>query len=59
MYAMSIEDYSSEQLEKIFDKHIDAEAKITTDLWRGYRPLSEKSYKINQLRSVDNCIYLY
>lgn len=51
MYAMLIEDYSSKQLEKIFEKHIDTDAKITTDLWRGYRPLSKKNYKINQIKS--------
>jgi transposase-like protein len=51
MYAMSIKDYSSKQLANIFEKHIDINAKITTDLWRGYRPLSEKSYKINQIKS--------
>jgi len=48
---VTIEDYSSKQLANIFEKHIDINAKITTDLWRGYRPLSEKNYKINQIKS--------
>ncbi len=51
MYAMSIEDYSSKQLVSIFEKHIDKDAEITTDLWCGYRPLSERNYKIKQIES--------
>ncbi len=38
------------ELEKIFDKHIDENAKITRDLWKGYRPLF-KHYGITQIKS--------
>ena len=34
----------------IFDKHIDAKASITTDLWKGYRPIA-KEYDIKQIES--------
>jgi transposase-like protein len=50
MYAMLIDNYSSKELEKIFTKHIDKQAKVTTDLWKGYRPLF-KDYDINQIKS--------
>jgi len=50
MYALKIDNFSSSQLEKIFDKHIDEQAKITTDLWKGYHPLT-KQYNINQIES--------
>ena len=49
-YALSIENYSSSELQKLFDKHISADAKIETDGWSGYKPLSE-SYKIKQTYS--------
>ena len=38
------------ELEKIFDKHIDKNARITTVLWKGYRPLF-KDYDITQIKS--------
>ena len=50
MYAIRINDFSSKELEKIFSKHIDQQASITTDLWKGYRPLSKK-YNITQIES--------
>ena len=50
MYAMLIDNYSSKELEKIFTKHIDKQAKVTTDLWKGYRPLF-KDYDIKQIKS--------
>ncbi|MCP5063593.1 MAG: IS1595 family transposase [Ignavibacteriae bacterium] len=50
MYALRIDNFSSSQLEKIFDKHIDEQAKITTDLWKGYHPLT-KRYNISQIES--------
>lgn len=50
MYALKIDDFSAKELEKIFDKHIDENAKVTTDLWRGYRPLFEY-YNITQIKS--------
>jgi transposase-like protein len=50
MYALKIDNYSAKELETIFDKHIDKCAKITTDKWRGYRPLF-KEYNITQIES--------
>jgi len=50
MYALKIDNFSAKELEKIFDKHIDENAKVTTDLWRGYRPLFE-DYNITQIKS--------
>jgi len=50
MYALKIDNFSAKELEKIFDKHIDEDAKITTDLWKGYRPLF-KDYDITQIKS--------
>lgn len=50
MYAMKIDNYSSKELRKIFEKHISKEALVTTDLWKGYRPLI-KDYNITQIES--------
>ena len=50
MYAMTINDFSAKSLSSIFEKHIDKKAQITTDLWRGYSPLS-KNFKIDQIPS--------
>jgi transposase-like protein len=50
MYALKIDNYSAKELETIFDKHIDKNAVITTDKWKGYRPLS-KDYNITQIES--------
>lgn len=50
MYALRISDFSSKELEKIFNKHIDQQGSITTDLWKGYRPLA-RQYKITQIES--------
>ena len=54
MYALKIENYSAKELETIFDKHIDKHidknAKVTTDKWKGYRPLF-KEYDITQIES--------
>ncbi len=50
MYAFKIDNYSSKELEKIFTKHIDKQARVTTDLWKGYRPLI-KDYNITQIES--------
>lgn len=41
-YALSIENYSTKELRKIFEKHIDkSNTKIITDKWRSYLPLKE------------------
>lgn len=50
MYAMAINDFSAKSLAPIFEKHIDKKAKVTIDLWKGYRPLSEK-FIIEQIPS--------
>ena len=49
-YAIPISDYSNTELQKIFDKHIDPRAKVTTDKWRGYLPIKEQ-YNIEQVLS--------
>lgn len=46
-YALTIENYSSKELQKLFDKHISSGASIITDKWSGYKPLCEH-YKIKQ-----------
>lgn len=50
MYAMKIEDFSAQSLQYIFINHISRDAKVTTDKWRGYRPIA-KVYDINQIES--------
>ena len=44
-YAKIIEDYSSESLKPIFEKHIKNDASILADGWTGYIPLKENSSK--------------
>lgn len=50
MYAMRIEDFSAKSLQYIFVNHVSRDAKVTTDKWRGYRPIS-KVYDITQIES--------
>ncbi len=50
MYSMKIQNYSSKELKKIFEAHISTKATVTTDLWKGYRPLME-DYNITQVKS--------
>ncbi len=50
MYAMKIDDFSAQSLQYIFVNHISRDAKVTTDKWRGYRPIA-KAYDINQIES--------
>lgn len=50
MYAMKIDDFSAQSLQYIFINHISREAQVTTDLWRGYRPIA-KAYNITQVES--------
>lgn len=52
MYSMKIDNYSSKELKKIFDKHISKTAKVVTDKWKGYRPLM-KQYDILQIESAN------
>lgn len=51
VYALRIEDYSSDSLQTIFDQHISKEATIRTDEWQGYKPL-KKEYTIEQVPSM-------
>lgn len=50
MYAMKITDFSARSLQYIFVNHISRQANVTTDKWKGYRPIS-KAYSINQIES--------
>lgn len=50
MYAMRIKDFSARSLQYMFVDHISRDAKITTDKWRGYRPMA-KAYDITQIDS--------
>jgi len=50
MYAMKIDDFSAQSLQYIFVNHISRKAKVTTDKWRGYRPI-KKAYNIIQIES--------
>ncbi len=50
MYALKIKDFSSRSLQYIFNKHIDRQAQITTDKWKGYRPIA-RAYNITQIES--------
>ena len=50
MYSMKIENYSAKELKKIFEAHISPGAAVTTDLWKGYRPIM-KDYNISQIES--------
>ena len=49
-YTFQIPDYSSKSLRKMFEKHIDINAKITTDKWKDYNPIA-KEYDITQILS--------
>ena len=50
MYTKRIDDFSAKSLQYIFVNHISREAQVTTDLWRGYRPIA-KAYNITQIES--------
>ena len=50
-YALKIPDYSSKSLRTIFDKHISKTAQVTTDQWKGYKPI--KDFNITQISSND------
>jgi len=50
MYSQKIDDFSAKELRTIFDQHIDKNAKVTTDKWKGYRPIA-KEYDIEQINS--------
>lgn len=47
-YTFKIPDYSTKSLRKIFEKHIDKQAKVTADKWKGYNPIA-KDYDLTQI----------
>lgn len=49
-YGLKIDNFSSEELRKIFDQHVSKKAKAETDLWRGYSPLKTE-WDISQSKS--------
>lgn len=49
-YILKIKDFSAKSLRTIFDKHVSTDANITTDEWKGYRPIM-KDYNIGQIPS--------
>jgi len=49
-YAMRIEDFSARSLQYIFVNNISRQAEITTDKWKGYRPIA-RAYDITQIES--------
>ena len=50
-FGSVIEDYSSKELKKVFDKHISKdEATVRTDGWSGYDPIG-KEYKMERIKS--------
>lgn len=53
LYSLTIENYGSEELGKIFDKHISKDASVNTDGWKGYCYLKDR-YKITQDKAIKN-----
>ena len=49
-YDLQIKDFSAKSLRPIFERHISKEAKVTTDEWKGYRPIA-KDFQITQIPS--------
>jgi transposase-like protein len=52
-YSMKIKDYSTQELKKIFVRHISRDAKVMTDKWRSYNPLKTE-WKIKQHTKYKN-----
>lgn len=50
VYIRAIDDYSAKSLTPIFEQHISLSAKVVTDKWKGYTPLTRK-YNIEQIPS--------
>jgi transposase-like protein len=50
VYFDQLQDYSSKEIGRIFEKHISKKATIKTDQWTGYKPLT-KEYEILQIKS--------
>ncbi|MFY0602263.1 MAG: IS1595 family transposase, partial [Cyclobacteriaceae bacterium] len=51
MYARMIQDGSNESLKPFFEDHIDQDAKITTDEWKGYTPFKADFPNLEQIPS--------
>ena len=51
VYALEIENFSSQELTKIFDKHCTAETFVVADKWSGYNPLKKAYPNLVQLKS--------
>lgn len=49
-YILKIKDFSAKSLRTIFEKHVSTKADVTTDEWKGYKPIM-KDYKIDQIPS--------
>ena len=50
-YARVIDDFSAKSLKTIFDDHINAQADVKTDGWKGYSPLKKLFLKLTQEES--------
>lgn len=51
MYVRQIDNFSAKELKGIFEHHISKNALVRTDGWRGYLPLRQQGYKIEQEQS--------
>ena len=49
-YILALRDFSARSLRGIFDSYISRDAQVTTDEWRGYRPISG-DFQITQIPS--------
>jgi transposase-like protein len=49
-YALPIDNFSNDELKSIFEKHIDRDALVKTDKWRGYNKQKE-TYNLEQVKS--------
>lgn len=52
LYVLKIKDYYSNELRRIFDKHISKTSKIYTDGLRSYCPIKNHGYDITQDKSI-------
>lgn len=49
-YGVRISNFTTEEIRRIFDQHINKTASVKTDLWRAYNPLKEE-WQISQSKS--------
>jgi transposase-like protein len=54
VYSLKINNYSTDELRVIFDKHISLNANVNTDEWRSYRPLKTSYNKSTRNNSPVN-----